>query len=128
MDETVCPLGIAGAGYGITFSLNLRTNFLNLGQARALMLLSPMQATTEDNPAATASATRALKLYRDLGDRTGQAAALTTIGLLHTVTDDYPGAYPWAFVGGTIRQATVDVAGEPWVDLEKEVIAAFARD
>ncbi|TML47650.1 MAG: hypothetical protein E6G23_04870 [Actinobacteria bacterium] len=44
------------------------------------------------------------------------------------VTDDYPGAYPWAFVGGTIRQATVDVAGEPWVDLEKEVIAAFARD
>jgi arylsulfatase len=44
------------------------------------------------------------------------------------VTDDYPGAYPWAFVGGTTHQATVDVAGEPWVDLEKEVVAAFARD
>ena len=62
------------------------------GQARALMLLSPMQATTEDNPAAAASAIRALQLYRDLGDRTGQAAALTMIGLLHTVTDDYPAA------------------------------------
>jgi arylsulfatase len=44
------------------------------------------------------------------------------------VTDDYPGTSPWAFVGGTIHQATVDVAGEPWVDLEKEVVAAFARD
>ena len=62
------------------------------GQARALMLLSPMQAITEDNPAAAASATRALQLYRDLGDRTGQAAALHMIGMLHTVTDDYPAA------------------------------------
>ncbi len=44
------------------------------------------------------------------------------------VTDDYPGTSPWPFVGGTIRQAVVDVAGDPWVDLEKEVIAAFARD
>ena len=44
------------------------------------------------------------------------------------VTDDYPSKSPWAFVGGTIRQATMDVAGEPWVDLEKEVVAAFARD
>ena len=30
--------------------------------------------------------------------------------------------------GGTIHQATVDVAGEPWVDLEKELAGAFARD
>jgi arylsulfatase A-like enzyme len=44
------------------------------------------------------------------------------------VTDDYPGAYPWPFVGGTIRRVVVDVAGEPWVDVEKEVVAAFARD
>ena len=62
------------------------------GQARALMLLSPMQNTTGDPPAAAASATRALQLYRDLGDRAGQADALTMIGLLHTVTDDYPAA------------------------------------
>jgi tetratricopeptide (TPR) repeat protein/transcriptional regulator with XRE-family HTH domain len=62
------------------------------GQARALMLLSPMQTMTEDDPAAAASATRALQLYRDLGDRAGQAAALTQIGFQHTVTDDYPAA------------------------------------
>jgi tetratricopeptide (TPR) repeat protein len=62
------------------------------GQARALMLLSPMQAMTEDIPAATASATRALKLYRGLGDRAGQAAALHMIGFLHAITDDYPAA------------------------------------
>jgi tetratricopeptide (TPR) repeat protein/transcriptional regulator with XRE-family HTH domain len=62
------------------------------GQARALMLLSPMQTMTEDEPAAAASATRALQLYRDLGDRAGQAAALTMIGFLHMVADDYPAA------------------------------------
>jgi hypothetical protein len=44
------------------------------------------------------------------------------------VTDDYAGGWPWAFTGGVIHQATVDVAGEPWVDLEKELVAAFARD
>jgi tetratricopeptide (TPR) repeat protein/transcriptional regulator with XRE-family HTH domain len=62
------------------------------GQARALMLLSPMQTQTEDIPAATTSATRALRLYRGLGDLTGQAAALTMLGFLHAVTDDYPAA------------------------------------
>jgi tetratricopeptide (TPR) repeat protein/transcriptional regulator with XRE-family HTH domain len=62
------------------------------GQARALMLLSPMQTMTDDTPDAAASATRALQLYRDLGDRTGQAAALEIIGFLHSVTDDYPAA------------------------------------
>ncbi|HEY7147571.1 MAG TPA: tetratricopeptide repeat protein, partial [Streptosporangiaceae bacterium] len=62
------------------------------GQARALMLLSPMQAMTEDTPAAAASAARALQLYRELGDRTGQAAALTMIGVLHQAADDYPAA------------------------------------
>jgi hypothetical protein len=30
--------------------------------------------------------------------------------------------------GGTIHEVTVDVAGEPWVDLEKEVVAVFAGD
>jgi tetratricopeptide (TPR) repeat protein/transcriptional regulator with XRE-family HTH domain len=62
------------------------------GQARALMLLSPMQTMTADPPAATASATRALRLYRDLADQAGQAAALHMLGFLHTVTDDYPAA------------------------------------
>ena len=44
------------------------------------------------------------------------------------VTDDYPGTSPFAFTGGTIKQAIVDVSGEPFVDLEKEAIAMMARE
>lgn len=36
-----------------------------------------IQAMTEDAPAATASAIRALELHGDLGNRADQAAALT---------------------------------------------------
>src|SRR5271155_1459400 len=44
------------------------------------------------------------------------------------VTDDYPGQAPWAFTGGTIKQAAVDVSGEPFVDLAAEARMAFLRD
>jgi arylsulfatase A-like enzyme len=44
------------------------------------------------------------------------------------VTDDYPGPAPWAFAGGTIERAVIDVSGQPFVDLAVEARAAFARD
>ena len=44
------------------------------------------------------------------------------------VTDDYPGSAPWAFAGGTIRKAVIDVSGDPFVDLAEEARMAFARD
>ncbi|SDT18245.1 arylsulfatase [Jiangella sp. DSM 45060] len=44
------------------------------------------------------------------------------------VTEDYPGASPFAFTGGTIKAAIVDVSGEPFVDLEKEATAMMARE
>jgi arylsulfatase A-like enzyme len=44
------------------------------------------------------------------------------------VTDDYPGDAPWAFAGGTIVKAVIDISGEPFVDLAMEAKAAFARD
>ncbi len=44
------------------------------------------------------------------------------------VTDDYPGEAPWAFVGGTIHKAVIDVSGQAFVDLANEAAAAFARD
>jgi len=44
------------------------------------------------------------------------------------VTDDYPGEAPWAFAGGTIHKAIVDVSGELFVDLAAEAKMAFARD
>jgi arylsulfatase A-like enzyme len=43
------------------------------------------------------------------------------------VADDYPGAAPWAFLGGTIKRVLIDVSGEPFVDLAKEARAAFAH-
>ena len=44
------------------------------------------------------------------------------------VTADYPGASPYAFTGGTIKQAIVDVSGEQYVDLEKEALALMKRE
>ncbi len=44
------------------------------------------------------------------------------------VTSDYPGSSPYAFTGGTIKQATVDVSGEQYVDLEKEALALLKRE
>ena len=44
------------------------------------------------------------------------------------VTDDFPGERPWAFAGGTIHKAVIDVSGEAFVDLAMEARAAFARD
>jgi arylsulfatase A-like enzyme len=44
------------------------------------------------------------------------------------VTDDYPGARPHAFTGGTIKEVIVDVSGEAYLDLEKEAVALMARE
>jgi arylsulfatase A-like enzyme len=44
------------------------------------------------------------------------------------VTSDYPGDAPWPFTGGTIHKVIVNVSGAPFVDLEKEFVAMFARD
>ena len=44
------------------------------------------------------------------------------------VSDDYPGQAPWPFTGGTIQRATVDVSGEPFVDLAAEARMALLRD
>ncbi|HWC43871.1 MAG TPA: arylsulfatase [Actinomycetota bacterium] len=44
------------------------------------------------------------------------------------VTDDYPGASPWRFTGGTLKRVVVDVSGEPYVDLEREAEALIMRE
>jgi len=44
------------------------------------------------------------------------------------VTPDYPGESPWAFTGGTLHRIAVDVSGKPFVDLEREAVAMFARE
>lgn len=50
-----------------------------------------------------------------VGRNTGQA-----------VSNAYVAPYP--FTGGRIRDVTVDVSGEPYIDVERELAAAFARD
>ncbi|MFB4300901.1 arylsulfatase [Actinomadura sp. NTSP31] len=44
------------------------------------------------------------------------------------VTDDYPGAAPWTFTGGTLNRVVIDVSGEPYVDLEREAAAMLSRE
>ena len=44
------------------------------------------------------------------------------------VTADYRGRSPFAFTGGRIVKAIVDVSGEPFIDLEKEAVAMMARE
>ncbi|MGH3502090.1 MAG: hypothetical protein ACRDQA_14580 [Nocardioidaceae bacterium] len=44
------------------------------------------------------------------------------------VTDDYPGTSPYAFTGGRIKDAVVDVSGEHSVDLELEALAVMKRE
>ena len=44
------------------------------------------------------------------------------------VTSDYGGSHPYAFTGGTIKQAVVDVSGEQYVDVEKEALAMMKRE
>ena len=67
-------------------------------------------AGSRRNPASSASPARASMSVSDGGE---------------PVTDDFPGESPWAFTGGTINRALVDVSGEPFIDLANEAAAMF---
>ena len=51
-----------------------------------------VQQLTGDYPAAAASQGEALRLFRDIGDRRGQAWALMDLGMDQQLTGDYPAA------------------------------------
>jgi hypothetical protein len=44
------------------------------------------------------------------------------------VTDDYPFERPWTLVDATIDRVIVDVSGEPYLDLETEMLTMMSRD
>ena len=44
------------------------------------------------------------------------------------VTDDYSGISPYAFTGGTIKDAIVDVSGDHYLDFEMEALAMMRRE
>jgi len=59
----------------------------------------------------------------------GVSGSALTVGRSTTaITDDYPGERPWLFTGGTIKFVTVDVSGEPYVDMEREAQAMLMRE
>jgi arylsulfatase A-like enzyme len=103
-----------------------------------LLLAVSFDKDGEDPPGV---ATGALSLYygdRKVGEgriRTQPAAfGLAGKGLCvgrdagEAVTEDYPGARPWSFTGGTINRIAVDVSGEPYLDLEQAAAAMLARE
>ena len=51
-----------------------------------------MRWLTGDYPAAAQDLEQALDIYRDLGDRLGQAHALDDLGVVRRMTGDYPAA------------------------------------
>jgi hypothetical protein len=44
------------------------------------------------------------------------------------ITDEYPGAPPHRFRGGTINRVAIDVSGEPYLDLEREAALMLMRE
>jgi arylsulfatase len=110
----------------------------DLPTGQDLILSAAFDKDGEDPPGV---ATGILSLYH--GDRkVGEGRIKTQPGMFsiageglcvgrdggEPVTDDYPGAPPCRFTGGTIKRVAVDVSGEPYVDLEREAAAMIARE
>jgi arylsulfatase len=103
-----------------------------------LILSASFEKDGEDPPGVS---TGMLSLYHG-GEKVGEGRIRTQPGKFmiageglcigrdggEPVTDDYPGAYPHVFAGGTINRVAVDVSGEPYVDLEREAAAMLARE
>jgi arylsulfatase len=93
----------------------------------------------KDGEVAPGTATGMLSLY--VGDKKvgegriklqpgdyGLGSAVTVGRSARQVASDFPGTRPWRFIGGTIKVVSVDVSGEPYVDLERAAEAMLARE
>jgi hypothetical protein len=61
----------------------------------------------------TRSPVRGFAIGRDVGD---------------PQTEPYPGERPCRITGGTIKRVAVDVSGEPFIDLDREVQTMLIRE
>jgi tetratricopeptide (TPR) repeat protein len=84
LGEHVHQVGLHGPPRDVLLLADLR-----VGQPWALQGLGVVQRLTGDYPAATASLTRALELFRDLRDRHGQAGASINLGELLSLSLAY---------------------------------------
>ena len=64
----------------------------NGSRAGALNYLGVVRRLTGDFPGAARDLQEAVDIFRDMGDRRGQAEALTRLGSGAAATGDYPGA------------------------------------
>src|SRR5262249_40943433 len=102
-----------------------------------LILSASFEKTGQERVAATGT----LTLYHG-EDKVGEAEIRTQLGIFdlalpglyvgrndgEAITDDYPGAAPHRFTGGTIHAIAIDVSGEPYVDLEREAAMMLKRE
>jgi arylsulfatase A-like enzyme len=110
----------------------------DLPTGEKLILSAAFVKDGEDPPGVS---TGILSLYHG-GDKVGEGRIKTQPGKFaiageglcvgrdssEPVTDDYAGASPYTFTGGTIARVAVDVSGDPYVDLEREAVAMMARE
>ena len=69
----------------------------------------------------TATRRSARRRSRPSSERSRSRAQVSTWDAMRASRSpsDYPGAPPYAFIGGTIHQVSVNVSGEPYLDLER---------
>jgi tetratricopeptide (TPR) repeat protein len=84
------------------------------GQAWTLNQLGLVQWLTGDYPAATASLTQALQLFRDLGDQRGQPWTLDGLGVVQQLTGDCPAAAASLTQALQLARDLGDRRGQAW--------------
>ncbi len=91
-----------------------------------------LSASFEKQGQEPTAATGTLTLYHG-DDKVGEGKVRTQLGAFaiagsglsvgrhagEPVTDDYPGDSPYEFTGGTLKLVSVNVSGEPYIDLER---------
>lgn len=83
-----------------------------LGEAVALANIGDMEYLTGDYPAATVNLTKALQLFRDLGNRLGEANSLSTSGLVHRQAGNHAAAAVSQEQAIKLYRAVADELGE----------------
>jgi tetratricopeptide (TPR) repeat protein len=84
------------------------------GQAWTLHQLGVVQWLTGDYPAAAATLTEALELFRDLGHQRGQAWTLHQLGVVHRAAGDYPAATATLTEALELFRDVADRHGQAW--------------
>ncbi len=100
-----------------------------------------LSASFEKEELAAGATTGTLSLYHG-EEKVGEGPIKTQLGAFaiagsglyvgrhagEPLTDDFPGAPPHAFTGGTIDRVAIDVSGDSYIDLEREAALMLMRE